>query len=72
MSVQTTLTFKELKQQPLEDIFESVLRYQQILTVQLTNGLEVLIQPKPKLKPLPTLDGYVPNGWKEAIYDESE
>ncbi|KHD06363.1 hypothetical protein PN36_06990 [Candidatus Thiomargarita nelsonii] len=66
MSVQTTLTFKELKQQPLEDIFESVLRYQQILTVQLTNGLEVLIQPK--LKPLPTLDGYVSKGWKEAIY----
>jgi hypothetical protein len=67
MPMQNTLSFNELKQQPLEDIFESVLRYRQILTVQLTNG-SVVIQPKPQLKPLPTLEGYMPNGWKDAIY----
>jgi hypothetical protein len=72
MLAQTTLTLKELEQQPLENIFESVSRYQQILTVQLTNGLEVLIQPKLKLKPLPTLNGYMPKGWKDAIYEKAE
>ncbi|NJP08788.1 MAG: hypothetical protein HC866_04310 [Leptolyngbyaceae cyanobacterium RU_5_1] len=38
------------------------------LTVQLPNGESVIIQPKPTLKPLPVLNGFVPEGWKDAIY----
>jgi hypothetical protein len=28
------------------------------------------IQPKRALEPLPVLEGFVPNGWKDAVYDE--
>ncbi len=28
--------------------------------------------PHIKLKPLPILEGYIPKGWKDAIYNESE
>jgi len=27
------------------------------------------IKPSPRLKPLPTLEGFVPEGWKNAIYE---
>jgi hypothetical protein len=37
------------------------------VTVQLPNGESVLIQPKLKLAPLPSLEGCVPAGWKDAI-----
>ncbi len=26
-------------------------------------------KPSPPLKPLPTLEGFVPEGWKDAIYE---
>jgi hypothetical protein len=26
---------------------------------------------KPKLEPLPVLEGYVPEGWKDAVYAEN-
>ena len=38
------------------------------LTVQFPDGEAVTIQPKPKLQPLPILEGYVPKGWKDEIY----
>jgi hypothetical protein len=30
----------------------------------------VVIQPAPSLKPLPELEGFVPEGWKDAVYGE--
>lgn len=72
MLTQQTLTLEELKYKSLEEILQSVLTNQQVLIVQLPHGAEVIIQPKPQLKPLPILEGYVPQGWKEAIYNESE
>jgi len=41
-----------------------------LLPFEFPNGDEVIIQPKLPLKPLPILEGYVPEGWKEAIYNE--
>ena len=38
------------------------------LTVQFPDGEAVTIQPKPKLQPLPILEGYVPEVWKDEIY----
>ena len=29
----------------------------------------VTIKPLPRLKPLPVLEGFVPKGWKDAIYE---
>ena len=63
-----TLKLEEIEKKKLKEILQAVLTKQQALTVQLPNGDEVIIQPKPPLKPLPILEGYVPEGWKEAIY----
>ena len=52
----------------LEDVLREVVRLQQILTVRLPEGEVVAIEPSPRLKPLPTLEGFVPEGWKDAIY----
>ena len=70
--MQTTLSLAQLKHKSLEEILQSVLNSQQVLTVQFPNGAEIIIKPKSKLKPLPILKGYIPEGWKEAIYSESE
>lgn len=67
-----TKSLEELKHKSLEEVLHSVLMNQQALTVQLPDGAEVIIQPKPQLKALPILEGYVPKGWKEAIYNDSE
>jgi hypothetical protein len=37
------------------------------LVVRLPDGDEVVIASKPRLKPLPVLEGRVPEGWKDAI-----
>lgn len=65
-----TLKLEEIEKKKLKEILQTVLTKQQVLTVQLPNGDEVVIQPKPPLKPLPILEGYIPEGWKEAIYNE--
>jgi hypothetical protein len=63
-----TLKLNEVEQTQVGEILQSVLTDQLLLTVQFPGGEEVIIQPKPPLKPLPVLEGYVPAGWKEAIY----
>lgn len=63
-----TLKLKELEKKKLTEIFQLVLNNQLVLTVQLPDGEEIVIQPKPLLKQLPVLEGYVPEGWKQAIY----
>lgn len=70
MKYQTT-TIDELEGRALEEILRSVLADQKILAVQLSDGAEVVIQPRPRLKPLPILEGYVPEGWKDDIYLET-
>ena len=64
-----TLKLEEIEKKKLGEILQAVSTKKQVLTVQLPNGDEVIIQPKPPLKPLPILEGYIPEGWKEAIYE---
>lgn len=68
MSAQT-LTLEALKGISLEDLFARVLQERQILTIQVTNEQAIILTPQEKLKPLPVLNGYVPQGWKDALYD---
>lgn len=68
MSAQT-LTLEAIKSISLEDLFSRVLQGRQTLTIRVTNDQAVVIAPQEKLKPLPVLDGYIPQGWKDAIYD---
>ena len=65
-----TSTLEELRERSLEQVLETVLQEQEILTVKMPSGQDVVIRPKPALEPLPVLEGSVPDGWKDAIYDE--
>lgn len=72
MLKQETIKLEELENKSLDEILHLVLNDQRILIVVLPDGAEIVIQPKPNLKPSTTLEGFVPKGWKQAIYDESE
>lgn len=63
-----TLTLEDLKDVPLEEIIRQVLDQEKIVTIRVADDREVTIQPKRRLKPLPVLEGYLPEGWKDAIY----
>lgn len=64
-----TLSLEAIKGLSLEDLFAWVLQERQTLTIRLSNDQAIIIAPQEKLKPLPVLDGYIPRGWKDAIYD---
>lgn len=68
--INQTLTLEELKQRPFEEMFMDVARRQMVITIQLPGGNEVSIEPKLHLKPLPVLKGYIPQGWKDIIYNQ--
>lgn len=52
----------------LAKLLQDVADQQVTMTVQLPDGKAVVIEPKQALKPLPELEGRVPNGWKDALY----
>ncbi len=66
--VTQTIALEDIKEQSLEQVLRKVVRRYTHLIVQMPDGEEVVIGLKPRLKPLPVLDGYVPEDWKEAIY----
>jgi hypothetical protein len=68
MSAQT-LMLEALKGISLEDLFTRVLKGRQTLTIRVSNDQAVVIVPQEDLKPLPVLNGYIPQGWKDVIYD---
>lgn len=59
---------EELKGHTLEELLHEVARSREPITVILEEGESVNIEPAPRLKPLPRLDGRVPEGWKDAVY----
>jgi hypothetical protein len=61
-------TLEELKGQTLEDLLHEVARSRESITIVLEEGESVTIEPASQLKPLPVLEGCVPEGWKDAIY----
>ena len=65
------ITLTELTKHPLPQVLWAVIESQRALTVQLSSGVEIVIQPKPVLQALPVLEGCVPQGWKEAIYNHA-
>ncbi|MBI2566754.1 MAG: hypothetical protein HYV63_06965 [Candidatus Schekmanbacteria bacterium] len=66
--VHLTWTLEQLKSQSLERVLSDVADHRAAVTVVLPDGREVLLEPKLALKPLPELEGYVPDGWKDALY----
>jgi hypothetical protein len=63
-----TLTLEEIGERSLEEMLWEVARNYIQLIVRMPDGGEVVIEPKPRLEPLPELEGYVPAGWKDAVY----
>ena len=66
------VTLHDVKDRSVEELLQSVVAAQQVLDIVLPDGAEVVIQPKPSLQPLPVLDGMIPEGWKDAIYNYTE
>lgn len=60
-------TLDELKGRTIEELLHEVARGQESITVVLEEGELITIDPATQLKPLPVLDGHVPEGWKDAI-----
>lgn len=61
-------TLEELKGRSLEDLLHEVARSREPITVVLREGEQVTIEPGSQLRPLPELEGSVPEGWKDAVY----
>ncbi len=61
-------TLEELKGSTLEELLHEVARSPKPITVVLEEGKSVTIELASQLKPLPVLEGRVPEGWKDAIY----
>ena len=66
------LTLDDVKDRTVEELLRAVSTAQQSSDIMLPDGEEIVIQPKPSLKQLPVLEGYVPKGWKDAIYKYTE
>jgi hypothetical protein len=61
------ITLEDIKKQSVEEIFQQVAQGRTHFVVQMLDGEEIVIESKPRLKPLPVLEGYIPEGWKDAI-----
>ena len=67
--INRSVVLDDLKERTLEEVLWEVVRQQEVLTVHLAEREAVTIKPLPRLKPLPVLEGFVPEGWKDAIYE---
>lgn len=72
MALYQSVTLDELVKQDFGEILQSIANDQLFLTVILPGGEEIIISPKQPLKPLRILQGSMPDGWKEAIYDDAK
>lgn len=67
MGVQA-LTVEDVKGRSFEEVIQDIVAQESTVTVLLPDGKAVVIQPKSWLKPLPQLQGRLPESWKDAIY----
>jgi hypothetical protein len=64
-----TISVQDVQGRSIDDLLNEVTQKQETLRVKMAEGEYVEITPLPKLKPLLTFEGYVPEGWKDAIYE---
>jgi len=62
------LALEDIRTRSLEEVLWDVVKSYTHLVVRMPGGEEVVIEPKPSLKPLPVLEGYIPRDWKDAVY----
>jgi hypothetical protein len=63
-----TVTLEAVKGQSVEALLQQVVEQCVTITVLLPDGAAVVLEPRPRLQPLPVLEGYIPAGWKDALY----
>jgi len=63
-----TVTLEAVKGQSVEALLQQVVEQCVTVTVLLPDGAAVVLEPRPRLQPLPVLEGYIPAGWKDALY----
>lgn len=68
METAQRVTISSIRDLSIEE-FLNQLRQQEAIAIQFPNGESMILQVKQELEPLPILDGYVPEGWKDAIYN---
>jgi len=68
MDTQAVFTLDEIQELSVSDLLRLVLEKKRRFQIAMPNGERVIVQPEPKLMPLPELEGSVPEGWKDAIY----
>ena len=61
------LNIEELKGISVEEVVRQLLTRRDRLTIVVSEDEEVSIELKSQLKPLPVLEGKIPEGWKDAI-----
>jgi hypothetical protein len=66
-----TLVLEDIRERSLEEVLWDVVKSSTYFVVRMPSGEEVVIEPKSRLKPLPVLEGQIPDGWKDAVYAES-
>ncbi len=57
------------EQVPLGEVIARILEQEETWIIRVSEEQEITLRPQARLKPLPTLEGYVPEGWKEALYE---
>jgi hypothetical protein len=62
-------TLERWGQVPLGEVIARILEQEETWIIQVSEEQEITIQPQIRLKPLPTLEGYVPKEWKDAVYE---
>jgi hypothetical protein len=62
------LTLDDVRGRLFEEVIQDIAAQESIVTVLLPDGKAVVIEPKPRLKPLSELPGRLPAGRKDAIY----
>ena len=62
------VTVDARKGRPFEEVIQDIAAQDSTVTVLLPEGKAVVIEPKPRLQPLPAFEGCLPEGWKDAIY----
>ena len=68
MTTTRTLVLEDIRGRSLEEILWDVVKESVRIIVRMPGGEQVVIEPKPRLWPLPALEGDVPEGWKDAVY----
>lgn len=67
-NVNEILTINNIQCFSIQEFLE-LLKEKKTLSVQLSEQEIIVLEISQKLKPLPIVEGYVPSGWKVAIYE---